>query len=294
MLAIFIKELGREGRSLLTIEAYRTDISQFHDWLRGTLGYECDTITETDVREYRQYLNLQKKLRPTSINRKLKSVVLYQRFLVRAGICKEEIELKKVLLKHTLDFDHEVKVVEKQELYRLKRTVEAENNKRDIAIYYLLFGTGIRCSEMVGIDLEDLSLTERNGRNNYSHVLIRSGKGNKSRKVNLNAATVTAIKEYLEVRPYDPSNRLLIGQRGPLSRLAINKILDKYSSKAQLEQKVNPHAARHTFCTQLIKSGVDPKTVALLSGHSSIDIVYRYYVGSNAEDKQKAVDGLQI
>lgn len=294
MLAKFIEELDREGRSLLTIEAYRSDISQFHDWLRGTLGYECDTITEVDVREYRQYLNLQKKLKPTSINRKLKSVVLYQRFLVKAGICKEKIELKKVLLKHTLDYDHEVKVVEKQELYRFKRTIEAENNKRDIAIYYLLFGTGIRCSEMVGIDLEDLFLTERNGKSNYSHVLIRSGKGNKSRKINLNAVTVTAIKEYLEVRPHAPSNRLLIGQRGPLSRLAINKILDKYSKKAHLEERVNPHSARHTFCSQLIKSGVDPKTVALLSGHSSIDIVYRFYVSSNAVDKQKAVDGLQI
>ncbi|WP_461479700.1 tyrosine-type recombinase/integrase [Paenibacillus sp. PvR148] len=239
-------------------------------------------------------MNLQKKLKATSINRKMKSVVLFQRFLFKRGICKEEIGLKRVLLKNTIDLDHEVKVVEKQELYRFKRTIEAENNKRDIAIYYLLFGTGIRCSEMVGIEVDDLVLTDRNGKNNYSHVLIRSGKGNKSRKVNLNAAAVTAIKEYLEVRAHDQSNRLLIGQRGPLSRMAINKIMDKYSKKAQLEVRVNPHAARHTFCSQLIKSGVDPKTVALLSGHSSIDIVYRFYVSSNAEDKQRAVDGLQI
>ncbi|MBP1153957.1 MULTISPECIES: tyrosine-type recombinase/integrase [unclassified Paenibacillus] len=262
--------------------------------MKDTLGYETDAITETDVREYRQYLNLQKKLKATSINRKMKSVVLFQRFLFKRGICKEEIGLKRVLLKNTIDLDHEVKVVEKQELYRFKRTIEAENNKRDIAIYYLLFGTGIRCSEMVGIEVDDLVLTDRNGKNNYSHVLIRSGKGNKSRKVNLNAAAVTAIKEYLEVRAHDQSNRLLIGQRGPLSRMAINKIMDKYSKKAQLEVRVNPHAARHTFCSQLIKSGVDPKTVALLSGHSSIDIVYRFYVSSNAEDKQRAVDGLQI
>jgi len=290
----FIEELYREGKSPLTIEAYQTDIKQFKCWLRDTLGYDSDTITETDVREYRQYLNLQKKLKATSINRKLKSIVLFQRYLFEQGICKEGIQLKKVLLKHTLDYDHEVKVVEKQELYRFKRSIESENNKRDIAIYYLLFGTGIRCSEMISIDLEDLFLTDRNGKNNYSHVLIRSGKGRKSRKVNLNAAAVTAIKEYLEVRPHGQTNKLLIGQRGPLSRLAINKILDKYSRKAQLEERVNPHSARHTFCSQLIKSGVDPKTVALLSGHSSIDTVYRFYVSSNAEDKQRAVDGLQI
>lgn len=290
----FREELLREGKSWLTVEAYLTDIQQFQTWLQDTLGYESDSITETDVREYRQYLNFQKKLKPTSINRKLKSIVLYQRFLVKKGVCKEEINPSKVLLKHTTELDREIKVVEKTDLYRLKRTIEAENNKRDICIYYLLFGTGIRCSELVNIELDDIVLTERNGKNNFSYILIRNGKGNKSRKVNLNAATVNAVKEYLNVRPNTDSNKLLIGQRGPLTRLAINKILDKYSKKAQLSERVNPHAARHTFCSQLIKSGVDPKTVCLLTGHSSVDLVYRFYVNSSAEDKQRAVDGLQI
>ncbi|WP_410867259.1 tyrosine-type recombinase/integrase, partial [Paraburkholderia sp. SIMBA_027] len=71
------------------------------------------------------------------------------------------------------------------------------------------------------------------------------------------------------------SSKLLQGQRGSLTRLAINKILEKYSKKAQLDYIVTPHMARHTFCTNLIKSGVDPKTVCLLSGHSSVDVVYR-------------------
>ncbi|CAM5779369.1 tyrosine-type recombinase/integrase [Brevibacillus borstelensis] len=294
MIDKFEKALLADGKSVLTIQAYGNDIRQFKDWLKNSLGFESESITETDVREYRQYLNLQKKLKPTSINRKLKSVVAYQKYLVREGICKEEIQLKKVLLKHTVDLDRDIKIVEKQVMYRLKRTIESENNKRDMAIYHLLFGTGIRCSELVAIEIDDIYLTGRNGKNNYSYVLIRNGKGGKSRKVNLNAAAVTAIKEYLEVRPQHSSNRLLIGQRGPLSRLAINKILDKYSRKAQLEERVNPHSARHSFCSQLIKSGVDPKTVALLSGHSSVDTIYRFYVSSSAEDKQRAVDGLQV
>lgn len=294
MLEHFINELKNDGKSGLTINAYVSAVKQFHNWLMGTLGYNAESITETDVREYRQYMNLNRKLKPTSINRKLKSIVLYQKFLWKQGICKDMVQLKKVLLKHTMDLDHEVKIVEKQERYRLKRTIEAECNKRDIAIYYLLFGTGIRVSELVAIELDDIYLTERNGKNNYSHVLIRAGKGNKSRRVNLNAAAVSAIKEYLEVRSRHSSNRLLIGQRGSLSRSAINKILDKYSRKAQLEEGVNPHSARHTFCSQLIKSGIDPKTVALLSGHKSIDLIYRFYVSSSAEDKQRAVDGLQI
>jgi integrase/recombinase XerD len=294
MIEQFQRELEKDGKSPLTVQAYSVDIQQFKSWLNDTLGYDSDSITETDVREYRQFMNLHLKLKVTSINRKIKSIIQFQRYLCRINICKEEIPLKKVLQKNNIELDYEVKVVEKSDLYRLKRTIEADGNKRDIAIYFLLFGTGIRCTELISIDVDDFNLTERNGKSSYSYVLIRSGKGNKTRKVNLNANVVAAIKEYLDVRPTHGSNKLLIGQRGPLTRLAINKVLDKYSKKAQLEEIVSPHQARHSFCSSLIKSNVDPKTVALLTGHSSIDTIFRFYVHSSAEDKQRAVDGLNV
>ena len=294
MISYFIQELQREGKSPLTIQAYSRDIEQFNEWLDETIGYETDVITETDIREYRQFLNLHKKLKVTSINRKINSIVQFQQFLYRKGICKEEVELRKVKQKNNLQMDYEVKVVEKQDLYRLKRTIEADGNKRDILIYYLLFATGVRCSELVSIGIDDFSLTERNGKNNYSFVLIRNGKGDKVRKINLNAQVVNAVRAYLEVRPNTLSSKLLQGQRGSLTRLAINKILEKYSKKAQLDYIVTPHMARHTFCTNLIKSGVDPKTVCLLSGHSSVDVVYRFYVNSSKEDRQNAVDNLLV
>ncbi|WP_449619505.1 tyrosine-type recombinase/integrase [Robertmurraya sp. Marseille-Q9965] len=295
MITCFIQELEMEGKSPLTIRAYSNDIQQFTDWLFETIGYKTDAITETDLREYRQFLNLLKKLKVTSINRKIKSVVRYQRFLYKQGICKEEVDLKKVLQRNNIEYDYDVKVVEKQDLYRLKRTIEAEGNRRDILVYYLLFGTGVRCSELVSIELDDIHITERNGKNNYSYIMIRNGKGSKVRKVNLNSEVVNAIKTYLEVRASVSSNKLLQGQRGTLTRLAINKLLEKYSKKAQLDYIVSPHMARHTFCSNLIKEGkVDPKTVAILSGHSSVDTLYRFYVNSSAEDKQRAVDNLYV
>lgn len=295
MLFSFLERLDSEGKSPLTIQAYGKDIEQFKEWLEDTIGYNTETITETDVREYRQFLNLNRKLKVTSINRKIKSIVKYQHYLCRNGVCKEEVKLKSVLQKNNIEWDYEVKVVEKQEQYRLKRTIEASGNKRDILIYYLLFGTGIRCNELVSIQLDDLFITERNGKNNFSKVIIRNGKGNKMRKVNLNSQVVNAIKDYLQVRPEGNCEDLLIGQRGPLSRLAINKILEKYSKLAQFDYIVTPHMARHTFCTNLLKEGkVDPKTLAILTGHSSIDTLYRFYINSSAEDKQRAVDGLHL
>lgn len=294
MILDFIGEMERTGKSRLTIQAYSNDIKQFKEWLAETIGYETDSITETDLREYRQFLNIIKKLKVTSINRKLKSIVQFQRFLFERGICKEMIDQKRVLQRNNIELDYEVKVVDKQELYRLKRTIEAEGNKRDILIYYLLFATGVRCNELVSICLDDINITERNGKHNYSYVLIRNGKGNKIRKINLNAEVVNAIKDYLVLRVDTSCDRLLQGQRGALTRLAINKILEKYSKKALLDYVITPHMARHTFCDSLIKSGVDPKTVCLLSGHSSVDVVYRFYVNSSGEDKQRAVDGLKV
>src|SRR5690625_4728195 len=171
-----MNELQKEEKSPLTIQAYVTDVKQFRKWLDETIGYETDTITETDVREYRQYLNLNKKLKVTSINRKLKSIVQFQKFLFKEDICKDEVVLRKVLLKNNIELDYEVTIVEKQDRYRLKRTIEAEGNKRDILIYFLLFATGVRCNELVSIEIDDIHLTERNGKNNYRSEERRVGK----------------------------------------------------------------------------------------------------------------------
>lgn len=294
MLEKFIEELERQGKSPNTVSAYKSDIQQFQKWLHDSLGQETNNITETDVREFRQYLNIIKKFNVTSINRKIKSVVKYQNYLNDIGESKNRVEVKGVLQKNNIEQEHEVKVVDKNELYKLKRTIEASGNKRDVAIYYLLFGTGVRVSELINLELEDVNLTERNGKNNYSFILIRSGKGNKSRKINLNVEVVNAIINYLEVRPTTQCNKLLIGQRGAFTRIAINKILEKYSRQAQLTYVVTPHMARHTAFTMMIKNGTDIKTVQQLAGHSSSDVTYKFYVSSTTEDKQTAVDNLKI
>jgi integrase/recombinase XerD len=292
MINKFIEELNRTGKSENTINAYSTDIKQFQKWLSETLGQETNDVTETDVREYKSYLLNVKKLSVASINRKLKSVVQFQNFLHAIGETKATVNAKDVLQKNTIESDHEVKIVEKQDKYKLKRTIEASGNKRDIAIYYLLFGTAIRVSELINLTLDAIHLTERNGTNNYSSIIVR-GKGDKIRKIELNKDVVKAIKEYIEVRLTTTDNKLLQGQRGSMSRLGINKLLEKYSKQAQIET-VTPHMARHTALSMMVKNGTDIKTVSNIAGHSSTDVTYKFYVSSNAEDRQNAVDKLDI
>lgn len=294
MIDQFIEELERQGKSINTITAYKTDIVQFETWLYDSLGQETKNVTRTDIREYRQHLNIHVKLSINSINRKLKSVVRYQNYLNDIGLSIGRVEVKDVIQKNNIEGEHDIKIVDKNDLYKLKRTIEAVDKKRDIAIYFILFGTGIRVSELINLEMDDIHLTERNGKNNYSYLLVRNGKGDKSRKINLNADVVNAIKDYQEVRPSTQSTKLLIGQRGAFTRLAINKLLQKYSELAQLDYVVTPHMARHTAFTMMIKSGIDVKTVQLLAGHSSSDVTYKFYVASTAEDKQNAVDRLRI
>jgi integrase/recombinase XerD len=292
MINKFIEELERTGKSKHTIKAYSTDSKQFKTWLDETLGQPTTDMTETDVREYKSYLFNVKKLSVISINRKLKSIIQYQNFLHAIGETKAIVKAKDVLQKNTMEADHEVKIVEKKDRYKLKRTIEASGNKRDSAIYYLLFGTAIRVSELVGLTLDDIHLTERNGTNNYSFILVR-GKGDKIRKIELNKNVVKAVKEYIEVRPTLRDNKLLQGQRGSMTRIGINRILEKYCKRAGIEL-VTPHMARHTALTMMIKNGIDVKTVANIAGHSSVDITYKFYVSSKAEDRQHAVDSLDI
>ncbi|PLT32522.1 hypothetical protein CUU64_18625 [Bacillus sp. V5-8f] len=110
----------------------------------------------------------------------------------------------------------------------------------------------------------------------------------------LNAELLRAINQYLEVRPSASSDRLLIGQRGEFTRIAINKLLEKYSKQMLLEYTVTPHMARHTAFTMMIKNGTDIKTVQQIAGHSSAHVTYKFYIASTAEDTQNAVNNLPI
>lgn len=283
----FVSELNKEGKSSNTIGAYAADVRQFKQWLCDTLGNDTNTITEIDIRQYVQYMNINKKQSINTINRKVKSIVQYVKYLNNTDISNIVIDTKDVKQK-SVD-NTEVKIIDKQDLYKLKRTIYASDNKRDICIYEILINTGVRCSELINIELDNITLTDRNCKNNYSYIDIRAGKGNKNRRIPLNTDVVKAIKDYMEVRPLTKDNKLLQGQRGALTRLAINKMLEGYCRDAHIDT-VTPHMFRHTCFSTMVKNNIDIKTVAQIAGHSSTDITYKYYVNSSAADKQNAVD----
>ncbi|EGD49567.1 integrase family protein [Ruminiclostridium papyrosolvens DSM 2782] len=271
-----------------TISSFVSDVHEFVEWFAITYGKKFDCqVLEQDAREFRGFLLNILRRKPATINRKMAALKSFNQFLVEKGLSKD-IPIAGLLLADPSD--REIKTLERTEQNKLKRAIYAKGNKRDIAIYELLYNIGVRVSELVSLSLEDVHLTERNGNINYSYVIIRQGKGSKYRECPLNAQARSALDEYLKIR-VSSSDNIFIGQRGPLGREAVDKILKKYCADAGID-RISSHVIRHTFCTRLIQEGVPLPTVSRLAGHSSVETTTRFYVHTPRADKIAAVEKL--
>lgn len=139
----------------------------------------------------------------------------------------------------------EYKGIQPEKLPLLRELVYQSKNSLHICILELLLGTGIRVSEMVNLNLNDVTFLEMRG---SIRIL---GKGMVNRTLPMNQKVETAINEYLQVRKETKCNRLFIGQRGALGRGAVEIILKNYGKK--LDMELTPHMLRHTVGYQLVK-----------------------------------------
>jgi len=281
--------LQQNSKSKNTIESYISDIKEFLDWFKNTYAKDFDgKILEQDVREYRNYLLNIQKLKPVSINRKMAALKNFNLFLIGIGV-GIETEIRGISVADAND--REIKTIDRNELNRLKRAVYTNGNKRDIALLELLISTGVRVSELVSLTIQDIHLTERNGSQNYSYIVVRNGKGGKYREIPLNSKAKKALEEYLAIRGLSQYDRVFIGQRGPLRRETIDKIIKKYCRLAGIE-KISAHVLRHTFCTRLMAENMPIPVISKLAGHSSIQTTMNFYVHVTRKDKINAVEKL--
>lgn len=153
---------------------------------------------------------------------------------------------------------------------------------RDFTIMLLLLDTGVRLSELVGIELVDMKLHE-------SEIVITKAKGGKQRRVFISAKTKEAIQKYLRVRGDIPGNQSLFvsSEDKPMTRRNVQERLAIYGKMAKIEGvRVSPHTFRHTFAKMYIVRGGDPFSLQALLGHSTLDMV-RHYVNLWGSDLQK-------
>ena len=283
MIDRFRAELTRQGFSENTVQTYTRNARLFTEWVQATTGEPFDNqISVFDGREYRSYLLNVEKLRPNSVNAKLQAVQKFADFLAGQGT-QQPVKIKR----QKVVASTEVKVLDKPALYKCRRWAAAHASVRDAAIFEVLVNTGVREAELAALTLADIQITERKGK-----LLVRNGKGNKSREIPLNCDARAALQKYIAVRPINSGDRIFFGQRGPLQRNAIYRVVNQIGRRGAGIEDLSPHVLRHTCFTRMAKAGVDLTTIASIAGHSDTKTTTRFYVSTSAADRDTAVDSL--
>ncbi|MEN6490010.1 MAG: tyrosine-type recombinase/integrase [Smithella sp.] len=280
------------GKSERTILGYLADITIFSRWFEQTHGeILCpDNLTPTDVREYKQHLLTIQKAKATTINRHLAALRSYAAWAKTNG---SAVYNPADGIKGVSQQKHAPKWLDRKEqaavLREAERRIQAAKTEpakrqaiRDYCILGVLLNTGLRVSELVTLEIEDITFSERKG-----ELRVRAGKGTKERIIPLNDSCRKAIKVWFSVRPAGKANRVFTTQRGFATTRAIQTVLESIGEAAHVEN-MTPHVARHTFAKNLINAGVSLEKVAMLLGHSSLDTTM-VYTTPGMSDLDKAV-----
>ena len=256
------------GLSEHTVGAYRRDLAVYLEWLTDAGIDDTSAVTGAIIG---RFIAARSSAVPvpaaTSLARLQSSVRGLHRFLVREGI---EVEDPSGRLRPPKTPQRLPKALTIDQVERLLAAPSAEEpiGIRDRALLELLYATGARVSEAIGLDVDDLA---------HGDVLRLRGKGSKERIVPIGSFARNAVDAYLtRVRPGlaakgRASARLFLGARGaPLSRQSAWLVIRSAAEGAQITSEVSPHTLRHSFATHLLQGGADVRVVQELLGHASV------------------------
>lgn len=271
LLGAFLRYLEVEKHaSPHTLKSYRTDLEDFSRFLGA--ADDPRALRGVDVRGVRAYLAAlhTRGLDPVSVARKLAALRSWFRFLVRRGVLdgNPARQVRGPRLPHKL-----VSFLPIDETVALMDVQPTRRSARDAAIVELLYASGLRVSELVGLDLRDVDGPEMTVR-----VL---GKGRKERIVPFGEAAGRALRDYLTERGGAPGALFLNRRGGRLTVRSIHTVVCRRARAAGITRRVSPHTLRHTFATHLLDSGADLRMIQELLGHGRLSTTQRYtHVGS--------------
>ncbi len=274
----FLTSLRARNASVLTAQAYATDIRQFICWLQETtvLDLRVGTVSKTDIIEYLSYLA---DLGRSGITRarKLASIRELFKYLVSLELISTSPAASVTMPKK----ERRTQTYLRPEEYaRLLST--AGSNPRDFAILQLFLQTGIRVSELVHLTLVDVDLSNK--------VIKVSGKGSKERTIPLEKKAILALKNYLSVRQQSLNQQFFLNYTGiGLSRRGAEKIIEKYRRLSGITKRFSCHSLRHTFGSYKAEQGVSPFQLKEWMGHSSISVT-QLYVHMGKESNRRAME----
>lgn len=264
------------GQSQRTSEEYARDIELFGTFLepghpKTAPFYRLKDTTVSDVRRFVMELMGPRKYTPTSVRRKIAALRSYFALQKREGRREDNPAADVPPPKAPKRLPQ---VMSEPEVTRLLKTRPVAGKtdfqlRRDIAIMELLYASGIRRAELVGLNLSDVDLDRR--------VMRVIGKGNKQRTVFLNQAAADAIRNYLAFRPRTVDEALFLSRRKTrLSHRQAWVIFREFAQLSGLQKHVTPHVMRHSFATHLLENGADLVTIKELLGHESLSTTQIY------------------
>jgi integrase/recombinase XerC len=231
-------------------------------------------VTPPTVRAFLAHLH-SRRLAKVSVQRALAALRTYMRFLGREGVVAANPARVVPTPRAPKPLPEVVSAPDLAEL--LDALPPTSAGRRDRAALEMLYAAGLRVSELVGLDLDDVDLSRR---------LVRvTGKGNKERVVPFGTKAALAIRSYLPDRAAwrhqgkaaDGEEPLLVNQRGGrLSDRSMRRILDAAVQHVALVHRLHPHALRHAFATHLLEAGMDLRAIQELLGHASLSTTQRY------------------
>jgi integrase/recombinase XerD len=269
-------ERGLSENSLLS---YARDLRYFIEFLQNS-GVDVVSVTSTTLSEFEVWLK-DRNLAISSINRTnsaVKSFLIYCAREYDLNLPTGEITSHKVArrLPKALTIDEVAQLIESA------RSLSNSSSLRDVALLELLYSTGGRVSEIIGINMSDLAKVE--SENEIIQTIKLRGKGSKERIVPIGSFALTALDNYLiRVRPEllakgvrNESALFLNSRGGRLSRQSAWNIVLHAAKACGLEGKVSPHVFRHSYATHLLDGGADIRVVQELLGHSSVTTTQIY------------------
>ena len=282
-----------------TVRAYDSDITQYLAWVAGDQQRKMSELTVDDldltsVRAHLAELNKAGKAR-SSVARKLSALRTFVKYLRREDLIAHDPTAMAVAPKRDQTIPTHLSEPEMARLIEMPSTGDPLG-RRDRAILELFYASGLRLSELVGIDLEDLNLSGR---------MVRvMGKGGKERLLPFNQSTVLALRAWLADRAgiladrqtrarrrtvvaprktvaggrqKAPTEPLFLNARGGrLTGRSVDRLLRRYVAQCSTRLGISPHALRHSFATHLLQRGADLRAIQELLGHSRLSTTQRY------------------
>ncbi len=246
-----------------TKESYKFDLESFYDYFKDK---KTEDITEENIIEYLAYLSNKKKLSTRSIERHLTTLRGFYKYLSKMEICHDitknidNLKLGK-FLPVTLTQDEVDKLLD----------IKLDNPfaYRTKAMLELMYGSGLRVSELVSLSINDIDL--------YNDTILVNGKGSKERIVPLGEYAKEYLVLYLQNRSIllkkkngNPIELFLNNHGKPITRNGFNFLLNNILKEKGIEKNVTPHTLRHSFATHMLDNGADLRTIQELLGHSDI------------------------